>query len=62
MEQKREPEIDLHTCNKLIFEKEAKANLWKKDSLSLNGAGTFVQRSKKNKSGHRLCVFHKICH
>lgn len=42
MEQKREPEIDLHTCNKLIFEKEAKANLWKKDSLSLNGAGTFV--------------------
>jgi hypothetical protein len=33
-----DPEMNLHTCSYLIFDKDFKTIQWKKDSISKNGA------------------------
>ena len=41
-------EIDQHKCSRLIFDKEAKAIQWRKDTLFKNNAGTTGHSHGKN--------------
>ena len=47
MEQKRQPEIDPHPNNKLIFQKGVKANRWRKDSPFIKWCWNIWGKAKK---------------